>query len=221
MFRQCPTVLTLSGPSGCGKSFLSIYLSRQILTLSGNLPTEIYSRNIFTEFWDGYYAQPLVLYDDLHVDSQNPNTDSYKEFISLISISPYNPNFAVLERKDDTVSPSYVVITTNHPYPPYLCDSNAIQRRHQNLFYCIPNGKPFSSDFNHLDLFLLKTSIKPNIISAYDGDPYLFNNISNFSKHPLYCTREKFLPSEIPSFIYSQYNKEKLAFNNVLRCIST
>lgn len=186
MFRPTPAVVTLAGPPGIGKSFLLTAVCTRLIHKLGISPDSVFSRNIFTEHWDGYYNQPIIVYDDVHCDSQHPSSTTFRELISLVSCMPFAPSYAHLENKGDLIRPKYILMSTNFPYPRYQCSADAIQRRSGLLVYCIPKiGVQPDANFSHLTLYALPTSIeKPSIFDI--NDEYHYNTIHSFQKHPYY-----------------------------------
>lgn len=172
-----------------------------------------------TDHWDGYTDQEIIFYDDIHCDCMNPNSVTYKEIISLVSSSPFNPNYAQLEKKQNFISPKYVVMTTNFPYPNYLCDMSALCRRHGFLIYCLPTKRPFTTDFTHIDFYLLPSPLPPkNFVGGYGSDPFLFEDVESFHKHPFYKQSRLLTLYELLDIVICKAEIENEIFESCMSC---
>jgi hypothetical protein len=126
--RVEPVMIYLCGSSGIGKSVLTPMIASMMCMIDGvNLDEngkpdvfrEIYNRSTVQEFWDGYYGQRVVVYDDFaqRVDSTaNPNTE-FDEIIRTGNLTRYPLHMADLTDKDNTNFVSRVVIMTSNQMP--------------------------------------------------------------------------------------------------------
>lgn len=211
MFRPPPAVVTFAGAPGIGKSYLVASFCSKLIKALGIPMDSLFSRNIYTEHWDGYYNQPIVVYDDVHCDSLHPSSTTFRELISLISCMPFSPSYAKLENKGDLISPKFVVMSTNFPYPRYQCSEDAIQRRSGMLVYCVPkDNMHFSVDFSHLHLFALSSPLE--IKSVHNPhDEYHFTSMASFRNHPGFHSARHVTLDDIVVEIISKYERDKEA----------
>lgn len=215
MFRIPPASVTFAGPPGCGKSYLSMIVAQHLAFLDGFSVESIHSRNIFSEHWDGYAGEKIILYDDVHCNSQDPSATTYKELISLISCNPYTPPFAALNLKGDYVSPRYVIMSTNYPYPDYLCCSDAVCRRSGRLIYCVPNKLKREPDFSHLNFYMLPNPLRQTFVSPIE-DPNAYSTVDNFmSYHPLSSSSMRCDIPTICRAVASDYKKNLLLHSDI------
>lgn len=93
--RTEPVCIWLHGETGQGKSYLSMPLCVELAKRLGphtnvnEILSDVFTRNVETEFWNGYKGQTVVLYDDFGqiIDSaSNPNPE-YIEIIKAINIA--------------------------------------------------------------------------------------------------------------------------------------
>lgn len=117
--RLEPLLVWLYGPSGVGKSHVTYPLSIDILKEEGcaqDFETKIYTRRVEQEFWDGYYNQPIVIYDDAFqiVDSESRPNPEFIEVIRTQNIATYPLHMAHLEDKATTRFTSKAVICTSN-----------------------------------------------------------------------------------------------------------
>lgn len=205
MFRCPPTTCMLAGAPGCGKSYLLIRLCN---ILCRKLNISYHSRNIFTEHWDGYNGEKIVIYDDIYCDSFNPMSTTYKEIISLVSCMPYSPSFAHLEEKGDCVLPEYVLMSTNFPYPSYPCSRDAVCRRSGSLIYCFRER-----DEDDMTLALLPSPLSVDFTGPVD-DPFCYKTLANFIRHHPYSKGARHhTVTQIAEILIEQQAEERRLFN--------
>lgn len=127
--RIKPLTILVTGKSGVGKSAMTVPLLDAILMRTFNSATEremfmennmdfIYSRAAETEFWDGYYGQKAVVYDDfMQADELRVNNGLVNEAFELIrasNIYPYLLHKAHLEDKGNSYLDCRVLLCTSN-----------------------------------------------------------------------------------------------------------
>ena len=126
--RAEPIVTYLCGDPGVGKSGLVPLVAAAICMFEGvskdeegkdDVFREMYFRNPTQEFWDGYYGQRVVIYDDFaqRVDSANNPNIEFDEIIRTGNIARYPLHMAALEDKDTTNFTSKAVVLTSNLHP--------------------------------------------------------------------------------------------------------
>lgn len=162
--RVEPVVVHLSGSSGIGKSGLTPHLAANIIMFDGvnldengkhDVYREIYTRNPTQEFWDGYYGQRVVVYDDFaqKVDSAATPNPEFDEIIRTGNLTRYPLHMAHLEDKDNTNFVSRAVILTSNQHPRNLVirslnTPQAVLRRLEHC-YTVSIDPEVSSDVTH------------------------------------------------------------------------
>lgn len=144
--RLEPICLVFQGDSGIGKTELLDLIKYDLLKICGRMvdaksaETQVYSRNVEQEFFDGYSGQPIIIYDDFAHQAEstaNPNME-WSELIRMVNIFPYQLHSAALhEKANNPFRSEFVVITTNYQMDvksPSIYDQNAVLRRlHFNM----------------------------------------------------------------------------------------
>lgn len=174
--RTEPLVIHLFGDSGVGKSGLTYLLAQDILSLEGmqdQVMDEVYFRNVEQEYWDGYRAQTVTVYDDfgqMKDTSSKPNPE-FMEVIRLGNIAPMNLHMAHLEEKDKTRFTSRAVILTSNRenFPAEsLTHKEAFDRR-LDLHVRVSIKDSFKNKDGHVDEAKVKDALSDEI---YEFTPY-------------------------------------------------
>jgi len=139
--RKMPLGIFLSGDSGSGKSELLVPLYTTLLAhrdynLCKNINNEVYVRNYETEYWDGYVAQKIVIFDDAFQMKDTPGNPSpeFMEAIRLLNTAPAHVHCADLNDKGRFFSSEICIYTTNlhHNFANFIksvnCPEAAIRR---------------------------------------------------------------------------------------------
>lgn len=118
--RQAPVWINLVGIPGTGKTTLINILASAVRHLSENKPFtagDRYERQPNKTFWDGYKAQWLVTLDDIYQTCDVvTRLGTSMDFISMINCNPLPLNMASLEKKEDTMFTSKLVISTTNTH---------------------------------------------------------------------------------------------------------
>lgn len=114
--RQEPVVVLFKGECGVGKSKILYPLSMDVLSLvlpqyeadllKDHMNDFVYSRQIEHQYWDGYYGQPVVLYDDFGQIRDTCGATTLSEYMEVIRTGNLFPNvchMAALENKGNTI----------------------------------------------------------------------------------------------------------------------
>uniref|UniRef100_A0AAT9JFN1 RNA-directed RNA polymerase n=1 Tax=Periplaneta americana dicistrovirus TaxID=3032227 RepID=A0AAT9JFN1_9VIRU len=135
--RTEPVCIWLHGATGQGKSYLSMPLAVELAKRLGphtapkEVMADVFTRNIETEFWNGYKGQTVVLYDDfgqMKDSASQPNLE-YLEIIKCVNIAPYPLRMAHLPDKGMHFSSKAVFLTSN------LANFNINSITHKDAFY--------------------------------------------------------------------------------------
>jgi len=121
--RTRPLVIWISGESQIGKSGmawpLAIDLNNQLMTTEADaieFSKNIYFRNTEQVFWDNYFGQNIVCYDDFgqRIDAELKPNEEYMELIRAANIAPYPLHMAGLEEKKKCKFVSKALILTSN-----------------------------------------------------------------------------------------------------------
>lgn len=101
--KQRPTVLWLVGDSQIGKSTLIWNICADMLSVMGykELSYLIYARQCETNYWDGYFFQPVVVYDDAFSkkdDKTVPNPEIFETIRSCNNFPQHLPMAAIPDK---------------------------------------------------------------------------------------------------------------------------
>lgn len=118
--RIAPATFLFSGDSGVGKSKLFYPLSMVALNALGyndpdSYKDQVYARQAETVFWDGYYNQKIVVYDDAFQqkdDATKPNLEWF-ESVRAVNDFPCHLHKAVLEEKNTYLKANTIFYSTN------------------------------------------------------------------------------------------------------------
>lgn len=129
--RIKPLTILLKGKSGVGKSAMTVPLIDEVMmrTMKSKEELElyrsnnmdfIYSRASETDYWDGYYGQKAVVYDDfLQADENKVNSSILNEAFELIrasNIYPFLLHKAHLEDKGNSYLASRVILCSTNNF---------------------------------------------------------------------------------------------------------
>ncbi len=135
--RPEPVGIYIAGPSGQGKSFLATTLiPEHVLSRLGYIHSrDQAANNVYCmpndpeqQYFDGYYAQPYCVYDDLGASREGKD---YLKMLNLISTASAPVNMAELEDKGQYFTSLFVCGTSNtlNPKSTALTNVDAIKRR--------------------------------------------------------------------------------------------
>jgi hypothetical protein len=145
--RIKPLTILLKGKSGVGKSAMTVPLVDEIMmrTMKSSEELElyrsnnmdfIYSRASETDYWDGYYGQKVVVYDDfLQADESKVNSSILNEAFELIrasNIYPFLLHKAHLEDKGNSYLASRVILCSTNNFNMHcqtIRETEALTRR--------------------------------------------------------------------------------------------
>jgi hypothetical protein len=134
--RYEPFVVYLGGEPGVGKSFVLDPIISTVLEEAGveNAVSNIWTRNAGTEYWNNYFAQDAVKYDDFGAVHRQQNSEG-AELIALKTSAVFNPPFAAIPDKNRLANPRIVAIASNSLFPHFSDISNheALWRRRDVL----------------------------------------------------------------------------------------
>nr|AWK77894.1 nonstructural polyprotein [Perth bee virus 1] len=167
--RAPPAAVYLYGDTGVGKSTITYPLCTEVIShiLFENDPeleidptSEIYSRNIEQEYWDGYRGQAITVYDDFaqRVDSTSSPNNEFFEIIRTTNIFPYPLHMADIAQKDCTYFSSKMLFSSSNVSPDrvgkMICSLKyppAVLRRLGTIIKVEGNGKekPIDGTFSH------------------------------------------------------------------------
>jgi len=129
--RIDPVHICLYGESGIGKSTLMKKMGDNILDFMGEpLVDRKYARNVSTEYWDGYFGQALVTYDDLGAVVHTATPNDITEIINIQSNEPCMVHMADIKEKGKHFESKYIISSTNIPWLP-----GDTQLRHRTAFH--------------------------------------------------------------------------------------
>uniref|UniRef100_A0AAU7SSE5 Genome polyprotein n=1 Tax=Kapoorvirus sp. TaxID=3163432 RepID=A0AAU7SSE5_9VIRU len=127
--RGEPSVLYLYGPRGSGKSMLSMAVAGALCKEMGvDYKTNIYTKPICGEYWDGYAGQLVCIIDDI---GQSTDDEDWRDFCQLVSTAPMRLNMAHLDNKGAHFTSPFIICTSNleQPVPKTLYNTEAVERR--------------------------------------------------------------------------------------------
>ncbi|DAZ87472.1 TPA_asm: non-structural polyprotein, partial [Apostichopus japonicus associated picornavirus 1] len=157
-----PVTLWLWGKSGLGKSSLTSYIIKCLCALERK-QLKVHTRASGLEFFDGYYGQQVLVYDDF--TAARKDTASL-ELQQIYSPAPYIVNKASLNDKGMPFQSRYLLICSNDArvqHSEVIGDASILERRRDFVVHvtdplykpkgkeCNPHWKP---DFSHLTLEL-------------------------------------------------------------------
>ena len=145
--RTEPVTIFLRGAAGVGKTKLVFKLAAiacaEANKINANMSdaeiddaiaTNVYSRQIANEYWDGYHSQEVTVVDDFgqKVDSQSNPNEEYLEFIMAANSFSLPLHMADISQKSKTYFKSSMYIATTNLRtinPPSLYHAPAFHRR--------------------------------------------------------------------------------------------
>lgn len=139
--KMRPACVWLIGDSQIGKSTVIWALCADMLHKMGykNLDHLLYARQAETEFWDGYFGQPIVIYDDaftLKDDKSKPNPEVH-EVLRAQNNFPQHVHMAALSDKNTYLKAELMVYTSNQANVELASITNP------EAFYNRMNDNPF------------------------------------------------------------------------------
>lgn len=142
--RVTPFCVYQFGVPGCGKSTLASMLAKMMAPPGTADENIAYSRNSATKFWDGFWGQPGIIFDDYGQIKDGTDPD---ELINIISNQTYIPPMASLNdpavgMKGTPCAPLFVILNSNVSYPRHpsrIQSTEAIwRRRHLLAEFIVP-----------------------------------------------------------------------------------
>lgn len=162
MFRSTPSCLYLCGAPGIGKSHLLMHIVRCLnerLYHFNDHRSIVFARTVTTEHWDGYFNQPIVIFDDHYKMVDGEQEIDAREVMNVVSCTNYYPSFAVLHNKGVPFNSHFLIITSNTGWPLTIYLPEALHRRHKLHVIVIKNANRMDVNFSHLDFYLSYTPI--------------------------------------------------------------
>lgn len=129
-YRKAPFGVALVGGTAVGKSTITSLIFAYYSSLRGvsHLPEMIFSHPSFTEFWDTFYGQDYILFDDvgaIHPQSKSEDKSLF-DVLNVVNNAPYVVPMAQADQKGTQCVTSKMVIAT----------SNQDDLGARNLFAC-------------------------------------------------------------------------------------
>lgn len=114
--RRCPYGVWLMGESRDGKSVLAKHMITTLANLIQTSKKPVYTRNVGTDYWDGYSGEFGVMYDDF---GQSKESEEYYEIFQACTINDYILPMASLDshgvgKKGTKFTSDLVWCCTNH-----------------------------------------------------------------------------------------------------------
>lgn len=117
-YRKAPFGLALVGGTAVGKSTITNLIFAYYSAIRGidHLPEMIFSHPSFTEFWDTYFGQDYILFDDVGaVHPQSKAVDSSLfDILQVVNNAPYVVPMAQADQKGTRCVTSKLVIATSN-----------------------------------------------------------------------------------------------------------
>lgn len=193
-WRMRPLVIVLAGESGIGKTsavpFLCIDLNREMGEMGPDiLQSSVYSRQVETEYWDGYKAQKIVVYDDAFQkkdDAVNCNLEVF-EVIRACNSYPQHLHMANLSDKNTFSKAEVYIYTVNEMNVKLesLTHEQAFYNRiGENAYVVRPKlayRKVVKSEGGREKFLLDKTKLTGDTLNL---DIYEFVRMERISEHP-------------------------------------
>lgn len=117
-----PTFIMLQGGTKYGKSLITPLLSCELARRCFDVKSDksyshyVYNRTVETEFWDGYFGQKIIVYDDflqVYDSATKPNLE-IMEIMRIGNSAPYFPHMARVEAKGRTrMAAEFVLMSSN------------------------------------------------------------------------------------------------------------
>lgn len=139
--RKRPICIFVYGPPGRGKSVFVDKLAFDLFKHKypdhlWNATEQLYFRKVGNEYWEGYYNQHCVVYDDpFQVDIKEERTQVAEEILYACNDATYQLHMAALESKVGTFFTSEVIIISSNQSPDEVAtniafgDKDALLRR--------------------------------------------------------------------------------------------
>nr|WKV33927.1 MAG: RNA-dependent RNA polymerase [Riboviria sp.] len=108
--RQDPVIVWLYGKTAVGKTE-SVKGFADKLSKRLNRKLVCYRRNTKDDFWSGYCHQPIVLFDEMCIDSDGKDI---REFFDTAGTAPYQLNCAAIQTKGTPFTSQFVFVCTNN-----------------------------------------------------------------------------------------------------------
>lgn len=218
MFRQTPTSIYLCGPPKIGKSHLVLVLTKMINSKTSNVDNHTFCITTTTEHWDGYYQQPIVVFDDHYKLADGKQIIDASLVFNIVSCTNFFPSYAKIENKGLKFKSNFLIITSNTGFPCTVYLPQALHRRHKFHVIILPNSDKKQLDFSHLDFWLSIEIIDPwqglytTPFNEMHDIPF---NYDEFSKFPFRKRYKKISLIQLVDTVVQDYNNEKEIFAKI------
>jgi len=133
-----PFCIWLGGAPGIGKSTIVDKLMVDLMCSQGIVHdgSPIFTKNVQTEYWNLYNAQPGILFDDMLVMQDEESTrGELSNFLTIKSTAPFNAPCAAISDKKKLVTSKIIAVLSNHYYPKpnFIPDIKSVWRRRNVL----------------------------------------------------------------------------------------
>lgn len=117
-----PVCVWLIGESGVGKTemvyplCIDLLRTMDVISKETDFHSQVYARQVETEYWDGYKSQKIVIYDDafqMKDDKTKPNEELF-EVIRSCNTFPQHLHMAALHDKNTFSAAEVLLYTTNN-----------------------------------------------------------------------------------------------------------
>ncbi len=124
--RDVPLLVMVTGATGVGKTVAGTFFLQELLcrtlpqerrsNYKKNPMSELYARNIDTEFWDGYMYQWCVLYDEVGITKPELETkcNDITDLMKMVGTQEYILHMAHLANKGNTTFQSKIIYATTN-----------------------------------------------------------------------------------------------------------
>ncbi|ALS55295.1 non-structural polyprotein [Anopheles C virus] len=225
--KMRPLMIWLAGQSGIGKTSMVDPLCIDLLRAMGYVGPEhlhslVYGRQVETEYWDGYKAHKIVIYDDafqLKDDAVNRNLEVF-EVIRSCNTYPQHLHMACLSDKNTFSVAEVYIYTTNemnvklesltHEQAFYnRMSENAFTVRPKEAYRLVEEGSTGNKQYR-----LDKTKTK----GAIDLDVYEFVRMQRINDHPSgwKATDEVYGYAEFSKLMCAEWKRRKTEHQNTV-----
>jgi len=124
--RDVPLLVMVTGTTGVGKTIAGTFFLQELLcrtlpperrsNYKRNPMSEIYARNIDTEYWDGYSYQWCVMYDEVGITRKDLEVkcNDITDLMKMVGTQEYILHMAHLMNKGNTTFQSKIIYATTN-----------------------------------------------------------------------------------------------------------